>query len=137
MANDFTDVARDSWEQLHPDQDLVAFSVGMRLRRLASISHQQRTETVQTFGFAVYGDYEIAASLRRTGGPMRPSDLATNLMLTQAGVTGRLNRLETTKTITRHQLEQDGRGILVTLTNAVNAKSTKRSNNSNTSTPNS
>lgn len=62
------------------------------------------------------GDYDVLATLRRAGAPLTPGKLQDGLLLSSAGMTGRLNRLERAGRVQRKPSEADGRVVLVELT---------------------
>jgi len=112
---DYTERAMNEWQRIHPTLDLDSFAVGVRVLRVAARLRRHLEESVQRLGFPVLGDYEVASSLRRAQRPLTPSDIAGRLMLTRAGVTGRLDRLEAIGYVARRQSTDDGRRVLVHL----------------------
>ncbi len=87
-----------------PGSSAVAPRCGRRgaaLRRPAGISR---------------GDYDVLATLRRAGTPLTPGKLQEGLLLSSAGMSGRLNRLERAGRVERRPSEADGRVVLVHLT---------------------
>lgn len=113
---DFTQSARTSWLDLRPGVDMTGFDIGMRVRRLALILTARLDAAAARYGFSSFGDYEVLAAIRREGQPLQPSALAQILMLTRAGITGRLNRLEAQRLIKRTKAKPDARSVLVSLT---------------------
>lgn len=114
--SDATDSAFSAWQSLHPGQDLTGLDIRMRINRLDTIVEDAITEIVRRHGFSVYGDYQLAGALRRNKTPLRPSELADVLMVTRAGITGRLDRLENNGYVQREQSGGDARNILVSCT---------------------
>lgn len=113
---DFTQQARESWLQLRPNEDMSTFDVSLRIRRLALILNNRLDDLAAAHGLSVFGDYEVLAAIRRADKPLQPSVIASSLKLTRAGITGRLNRLETQGFIRRKNATADARSVLVTLT---------------------
>ncbi len=113
---DYTDASRVAWQQLRPDEDFTVFDIAMRIQRLAAFLTARHAEAVAAHGFAVYGDYAVCAAIRRAGAPVGPSTLADELLVTRAGITGRLNRLEAAGFVDRLISEDDARQIIVRLT---------------------
>lgn len=64
------------------------------------------------------GMFDVLAALRRTGSPYRlpPSKLSKSLMLSGAGMTNRLDRLETLRLIVRQPEPNDRRSVRIQLT---------------------
>jgi DNA-binding MarR family transcriptional regulator len=64
------------------------------------------------------GMFDVLAALRRAGSPYRlpPSQLSKSLMLSGAGMTNRLDRLETLKLIVRQPEPNDRRSVRIQLT---------------------
>lgn len=115
---DYTDDAVRRWRELDAGRDLSRFEVGMRIQRLARLLRVEVEVELADLGFSVYGDYEVISTLRRSPAPLQPSELAARLMLTRAGVTGRLDRLTERGLVERRQAEGDGRAVQVKLTTA-------------------
>lgn len=115
-VTDMTDMAVTQWSAIHPDFDAQIFQVGLRIRRLASILATELEVAVQSHGFSVLGDYDVAALLRRTDRPVRARDISAQLRITASGLTGRLDRLEADGVVRRRPDDSDGRAISVELT---------------------
>lgn len=64
------------------------------------------------------GEFDVLAALRRAGEPytLIPSELADTLMMTRAGMTGRIDRLERAGLVERRIDPADRRSFLVALT---------------------
>ena len=64
------------------------------------------------------GMFDVLAALRRAGSPYRlpPSQLSKSLMLSGAGMTNRLDRLETLRLIVRQPEPNDRRSVRIQLT---------------------
>ncbi len=64
------------------------------------------------------GMFDVLAALRRAGSPYRlpPSQLSKSLMLSGAGMTNRLDRLETLKLVVRQPEPNDRRSIRIQMT---------------------
>ena len=97
------------------DEELREWALAMRISRLASVIESLRTEAAMAAGFSVAGDYQLAALVDRAG-PLSPSQVAEELRLTRAGVTGRLHRLRAGGLIAENDDTSDGRRKLVALT---------------------
>ena len=69
------------------------------------------------------GEFDVIATLQRSGPPYRltPTALYTSLMISSGGLTHRLKRLESAGLVSRPPSENDGRSLLVELTDAGRA----------------
>jgi DNA-binding MarR family transcriptional regulator len=114
--DDYTAASRAAWKELRPDEDFTVFDIAMRVQRLAALLATRCGEAVRAHGFTVYGDYAVGAAIRRAGGQMSPSELARELLVTRAGITGRLDRLEHAGFVDRVPSERDARQLVVQLT---------------------
>lgn len=123
-GRDYTDEAVESWERLRK-LDLSRFAVGMRVMRLSNLLRAALDQSLDASGFAVLGDYEVLSALRRAGVALLPSEIADRCLLTRAGVTGRLIRLEGQDFIRRERSGSDSRNVHVSLT-ARGRKATDR-----------
>lgn len=110
------------WTRERPDLDLGPMATFGRLGRL--VAHTTRAiEGVFTARGLTLGEFDVLAALRRTGEPyvMRPTELARTLMLSPAGMTNRLDRLESAGLVERTNDPDDRRSQLVVLTDAGRA----------------
>src|SRR3954466_14848090 len=83
------------WRRERPDLDLAAMETFGRLGRLFAHLSRAVDETFTRYGLQ-RGEYDVLAALRRSGAPyvLTPSALSDVLMLSRAGMTNRLDRLE-------------------------------------------
>lgn len=116
---DMVDGFRDAWRREIPGLDTEPMAI---LGRINRISH--RTAPAIEALFARHGidrgEFDVIASLRRSGPPYRlaPTDLYRSLMISSGGLTHRLIRLGRAGLITRRASSTDGRSLLVQLTKA-------------------
>jgi DNA-binding MarR family transcriptional regulator len=61
-------------------------------------------------------DFDVLATLGSGGGTLRIADLAERAYSSRSGMTRRIDRLEEDGLVAREQTDQDGRGVVVTLT---------------------
>jgi DNA-binding MarR family transcriptional regulator len=119
VTPDAVDALIDQWRRVRPDlaAQLPAMATIGRLGRLNAMIRPAVEAVLQRHGLGV-ADFDVLATLRRSGEPfvLRPSDLARTLMLSPAGITGRLDRLEQAGHITRRLDPDDRRSLLVELT---------------------
>lgn len=116
---DPVDTIEQQWRRERPDLDLEAMAVLGRLGRL-SVAVQREIETVFGVHGLQRGEFDVLAALRRSGEPfeLNPSVLADTLMLSRAGMTGRLDRLESAGLVRRGADADDRRAVRVALTEA-------------------
>ena len=103
------------WKTSRPDLDFSPLEVGNRVLRAAHLIQSRLDDIAAAYGLSHRGDLETLTELDLVG-PMSPSELAEDLLLTSGGMTVRLNRLQAAGLIERHPNPRDGRGVLVYLT---------------------
>jgi DNA-binding MarR family transcriptional regulator len=115
-APDFTDRILGRWGQLHPDADLAPLQITGRLARMGQLLANREEAVFAEFGLN-RGEVGVLAALRSAGPPHRlsPGRLGRGLMLSSAGVTSRLDRLERRGLVARHPDPDDRRGVIVEL----------------------
>jgi DNA-binding MarR family transcriptional regulator len=115
-APDFTDRILSRWAELHPDVDLAPLQVTGRLARMGQLLARREEAVFGEFGLN-RGEVGVLAALRSSGPPHRlsPGRLGKGLMLSSAGVTSRLDRLERRGLLARHPDPDDRRGVTVEL----------------------
>jgi DNA-binding MarR family transcriptional regulator len=105
------------WRRERPDLDASPIALFGRVHRV-----YLRYQAVIAKGFAAYGlnasSFDVLAALRRTGAPHRKSstELANESLLSSAGVTFRLDRLEEAGLIERQRDTEDRRVVYSQLT---------------------
>ncbi|WP_327099834.1 MarR family transcriptional regulator [Nocardia vinacea] len=116
------DAIVEQWRRERPDLELEAMGVIGRLGRLLVVA-QRDIEAVFISHGLQRGEFDVLAALRRSGEPfeLNPSVLADTLMLSRAGMTGRLDRLESAGLVRRSADAEDRRAIRVVLTEAGRA----------------
>jgi DNA-binding MarR family transcriptional regulator len=117
QPQDAIDVILDQWRQQRPDLDLSAMGVFGRLG-LLSRALETAVEPVFTRHGLRLGEFDVLAALRRAGPPytLIPSQLAAALMMSRAGMTNRLDRLEAAGLVQRSLDPADRRSFRITLT---------------------
>jgi DNA-binding MarR family transcriptional regulator len=116
-APDAVDLVIGQWRRERPDLDLDAMATFGRLGRVAA--HLTRAvEAVPLAHGLTLGEADVLWCLRRTGEPftLTPSVLARNLLLSPAGTTNRIDRLEAAGLVERRLDPDDRRSFLVRLT---------------------
>lgn len=117
-----TDVIDDfiaQWRRERPDLELSAMGTIGRLGRFVALAGRRIDATLEQHDLRV-PEFDVLASLRRLGDPYTatPSVLTRTLMLSPAGMTARLDRLERAGYIERRADPDDRRSSLVVLTQA-------------------
>ncbi|MEU6583341.1 MarR family transcriptional regulator [Nocardia sp. NPDC046763] len=114
---DTVDVITAQWHRERPDLNLEAMAIIGRLGRLSVIAGKRIEEVFFAHGLQ-RGEFDVLAALRRSGEPyeLNPSILADTLMMSRAGMTGRLDRLESAGLVRRIADAGDRRAVKVGLT---------------------
>ncbi len=117
MERDFTDHLIDRWSAIHPELGVGDLQVTARLARLGRHIGIREEEVFSRFGLN-RGEVGLLSVLRISGPPHRlsPTRLRKGLMLSSAGVTSRVDRLERRGLLTRVADPDDRRGVIVELT---------------------
>jgi DNA-binding MarR family transcriptional regulator len=105
------------WNRERPDLDVGPMGLIGRLRR---ISHHLTREMEKTFARHGLNDatFDVLATLRRSGPPysLSPGDLLATMMITSGTMTNRVDQLEKVGLVERTQNPEDGRGVIISLT---------------------
>jgi len=112
---DAVDLIIEQWERERPELDPSPIGIVGRISRLAR-EIEARLEPVYREHGLEPGWHDILATLRRSGGTLRPTDLTNASMLTSSGTTKRLDKLEAAGLIAREPDPSDRRGTLIVLT---------------------
>ena len=119
MTDDFTDRLLAKWGTARPDIDIASLQVTARLARIGPLLARRQEAVFDRFGLS-RGEVGMLSALRTAGPPHRlsPTRLAQGLMLSSAGVTSRLDRMERRGFVLRLPDPEDRRGVIVELTEA-------------------
>jgi DNA-binding MarR family transcriptional regulator len=116
QGKDWADDLLESWSSLQPDFDVRAYQVTSRVARLALHIARHQEEVFGRFGLN-RGDVGVLSALRiAEDNRLSPTQLFKGLMLSSAGITSRLDRLEKRGMVRRERHPNDRRGVLVELT---------------------
>ena len=117
QQNDAVDAIAEQWRRERPDLDLEAMVIIGRLGRMHVLAERAIEAVFGAHGLQ-RGEFDVLAALRRSGDPfeLTPSVLADTLMLSRAGMTGRLDRLESAGLVRRIADAADRRAVRVALT---------------------
>ena len=105
------------WARERPELDTGPMAVIGRLHRLAALLDAELAPVFAEVGLG-NGDFDVLASLRRSGEPFRltPGQLAGTTMVTSGAITKRIDRLERAGLVARTVSAQDARSREVALT---------------------
>jgi DNA-binding MarR family transcriptional regulator len=122
VAEDHIDRILAEWERERPELDLLPIAVVGRILRAARYLDREVERELARFGLTI-SEFNALSALRRTGAPYRlsPKHLSSSLLLSSGGLTKLLERLEAPGLIVREPDPDDGRGVLVRLTDAGKA----------------
>jgi DNA-binding MarR family transcriptional regulator len=114
---DPTDRMLTGWDDARPDLEVGALQVTARLSRIGPHLARRQEEVFARFGLN-RGEVGLLSTLRIAGPPNRlsPTRLARGLMLSSAGVTSRIDRLERRGFVRRLDDPNDRRGVIIELT---------------------
>lgn len=107
----------NDWGTVRPDLDFQPMALFGRCNRFVTLSLRKLEATVADHNLSL-GEFDVLSALRRSGPPftLRPSELADRLMVTRAGMTGRVDRLELRGFVERRRNPDDRRSEPITLT---------------------
>jgi len=112
----------DGWGRLRPDEDLVGLGVAHRLIWSGRLAEDVLERTAIACGLRRRGDYEVLALLRRAEPELlTPLQVAQQLLTSQSGMTGKLDRLERQGLVQRTPDPEDRRAIRLGITDAGRA----------------
>jgi DNA-binding MarR family transcriptional regulator len=113
---DAIDEILGQWARERPDLDLSAIGVFGRIMRLSLVLGVTVERTYARYGLRG-GEFDVLTALRRSGPPytLTPSELAESLMMSRAGMTKRLDRLESVGLVERSLDPADRRSFRVAL----------------------
>ncbi len=114
---DAIDVILDQWRRERPELDLSAVGLLGRLWQVSALLAPQVEQVFARHGLR-RGEFDVLTALRRAGKPytLIPSELADTLMMSRAGMTNRVDRLEQAGLVERTLDPADRRSFLIALT---------------------
>jgi DNA-binding MarR family transcriptional regulator len=117
MSDDLTDRVLGGWRDARPELEVEPLQVTGRLSRIGPLLAKRQEEVFSRFGLN-RGEVGALSALRIAGPPHRlsPTRLGRGLMLSSAGMTSRLDRLERRGFVRRLPDPDDRRGVIVELT---------------------
>ncbi|MEX5709371.1 MarR family transcriptional regulator [Parafrankia sp. FMc6] len=107
----------EQWQSERPDLDLSAMGMFARMKMFVTGLTASMEGELDKHGLTP-GEFDVLATLRRTGPPcvLIPSQLSASLMMSRAGITNRLDRLEAAGLVKRNLDPDDRRSFRVGLT---------------------
>lgn len=119
MAQDWTDALLDRWAAVRPRREMEPFQLTAHISRIALHIARHQEDAFGRFGLN-RGEVGVLGALRFAGPKQQlsPTRLFKGLMLSSAGITSRLDRLERRGYVKRRRDPDDRRGVIVELTNA-------------------
>lgn len=117
MTQDLTDRVLGGWTAARPELEVEVLQVTARLSRIGPLLARRQEAVFDEFGLG-RGEVGALSALRIAGPPHRlsPTRLGKGLMLSSAGVTSRIDRLERRGLVRRLPDPDDRRGVIVELT---------------------
>jgi DNA-binding MarR family transcriptional regulator len=113
---DAVDAVLQQWRRERPDLDLSGMGTFARIAQLSAALRPAVEQVLARHGLN-QGEFDVLAALRRAGPPytLIPSHLSEALMMSRAGMTGRLDRLEDAGLVERSLDPGDRRSFRVAL----------------------
>ena len=115
---DRAEFAMQQWQKERPDLNPFAMKLWGRLAEVTQRISQHHFQPFFTQYRLQSGEFDVIATLRRSGKPyaLTPTALYEALLISSGGITNRLDRLERAGLIERQKHPTDRRGTLVVLT---------------------
>lgn len=121
-VDDQVDAILDQWARQRPDVDVSGMAAIGRLTRVHAAVRRRLGEVFAQHDLESW-EFDVLATLLRTGAPHRltPGELLESTMVTSGAMTNRIDRLERRGYVRRLPDPDDGRRVLVCLTDAGTA----------------
>jgi DNA-binding MarR family transcriptional regulator len=116
-ANDEVDRIVDAWQRERPDLDFAPLQVLSRVGRLARHLERARRAAFSASDLELW-EFDVLSALRRAGSPyqLSPKALLQQTLVSSGTMTNRIDRLVERMLVQRETDPNDGRGILVVMT---------------------
>ncbi|WP_336391118.1 MarR family transcriptional regulator [Gallaecimonas xiamenensis] len=112
---DHVDKLLAQWAQCRPDLDCQPMGVWGRMSRMAAMAAREIEKPFKALGLTS-SEFDVLATLRRSGGPVTPTELYQSAMLSSGAMTARLDKLESRGLVQRSPSAEDRRSLRVSLT---------------------
>ncbi|MFF1925099.1 MarR family winged helix-turn-helix transcriptional regulator [Streptomyces sp. NPDC058221] len=112
---DSVDHFLDQWAAQRSDLDLEAMGAVARLLRLSRLVNVQVGQYFAEHSMETW-EFDVLATLRRSGRPLTPKELAASVMISSAALTNRVDRLDESGYVTRQAVPHDRRSLHIALT---------------------
>lgn len=116
--SDAIDQARTQWAGLLPAVDTYPLEVFGRIRRVAELLQSRSDAVLQRHGIS-RSEFDIISVLGRYARPMTLTEISAETLISAPGTTKRVKKLLAAGLIRRESNPADGRGALVSLTEAA------------------
>ncbi len=116
---DLVDQLIEDWQREAPTLDTSGMAIVGRVVQLGRLLEQRVQAKLKPYGL-IYTDFDLLATLRRTGGEycLTPTELRQSVLLTSGAMTAALDRLEGMGLIERVRNKSDRRSMSARLTPA-------------------
>ncbi len=116
-TKDRLDFLTENWTEVRPDLDISPWGVWGRTTRITEIFRGEIGKLLRTFDLT-YSEFQTLGALLLNGPPFEgsPSQIARFNLLTSGGMANLLSRMEREELIVRRGDPEDGRGVLVSIT---------------------
>lgn len=118
-ASDEVDRIVESWSRERPDLDFSPLQVLSRVARLGRHLELARRTAFEASDLELW-EFDVLSALRREGAPyqLSPKALLQQTLVSSGTMTNRIDRLVARRLVERRTDPNDGRGILVVMTEA-------------------
>ena len=116
-ATDEVDRIVGAWNSQRPDLDFSPLEVLSRVDRLTHLLDRARRDAFRRSEIEPW-EWDVLSALRRTGAPFQlsPKQLLQQTLVSSGTMTNRIDRLVARRLVRREADPDDGRSVLVTLT---------------------
>jgi DNA-binding MarR family transcriptional regulator len=116
-AHDEVDRIVDAWTRERPDLDFAPLQILSRVGRLSRHLERARRAAFAASDLEPW-EFDVLAALRRAGAPyeLSPKSLLQQTLVSSGTMTNRIDRLVERRLVARRTDPNDGRGILVKMT---------------------
>jgi len=116
-SSDAIDRIRAAWSDVRPEIDTSPVGTIGRIQRAAHHVRTQSDQVLLRFGIT-RGEFDVLSAVRRSSVALTSSDVARQLLASNAAITKRMVQLEASGLAEGRRSDTDGRVVQVTLTPA-------------------